>query len=131
MANASKAVRSVRFPSCSRFWRTSIVVGVLSVGSVRLWAQDHLEIKYVRDSEEYWTLTQQVYRSARDVVVKAKDAVPRGTTWGVVMDVDETSLDNSLYQLDRAAYRVPFDSGSWNAWVRREQAPPVPGAVDF
>jgi 5'-nucleotidase (lipoprotein e(P4) family) len=113
-------------------WRSSLFalcLASLLAGPLR--AQDHLEIKYVRDSEEYWTLMQQVYRVAREAVLKSKDGIPRGTMWGVVLDVDETSLDNSIYQLDRSSYQVPFDSGSWNAWVRREQAPAVPGVVEF
>ncbi|MBI4421059.1 MAG: hypothetical protein HY560_09560 [Gemmatimonadetes bacterium] len=91
----------------------------------------HLEIKYVRDSEEYWTLAQQVYRAAKDAVQRAREGLPRGAIWGVVLDVDETTLDNSVYQLDRSAYGGVFDSASWNAWVRRQEAPPVPGAVEF
>ncbi len=94
-------------------------------------SQTHLEIKYVRDSEEYWTLAQQVYRSARDAVTRARDGVPRGAAWGVVLDIDETTLDNSTYQMDRASYGLAFDSGSWNGWVRRQEAIAVPGVVDF
>ena len=93
--------------------------------------QTHLEIKYVRDSEEYWTLVQQVYRSARDAVIRARAGVPRGAVWGVVLDIDETTLDNSTYQMDRSSYALGFDSGSWNGWVRRQEAPAVPGVVDF
>jgi len=94
-------------------------------------SQTHLEIKYVRDSEEYWTLVQQVYRAARDAVSHAREALPRGTTWGVVLDIDETTLDNSTYQLDRASYALAFDSSSWSSWVRRQEAAAVPGVVDF
>jgi 5'-nucleotidase (lipoprotein e(P4) family) len=94
-------------------------------------AQERLEVKYVRDSDEYWTLAQQVYRAARESVLKARATIPRGALWAVVLDVDETVLDNSIYQLDRGSYELPFDTASWNAWVRREEAPAVPGVVDF
>ena len=49
----------------------------------------------------------------------------------MVLDVDETALDNSTYQLERAAYGLPLDATSWKAWVERRQAGAVPGAVDF
>jgi 5'-nucleotidase (lipoprotein e(P4) family) len=102
---------------------------------VPAWAQalgqTHLEIKYVRDSEEYWTLAQQVYRGAQAGMVRGREGLSRGAVWGVVLDVDETALDNSIYQLDRASYSLAFDTASWNSWVRREEAPPVPGVVDF
>jgi 5'-nucleotidase (lipoprotein e(P4) family) len=93
-------------------------------------AASNLNIKYVRDSEEYWTLTQQVYRLAAEAVEKLpKPSAPTG--WAVVLDVDETALDNSIYQLERAAYGLPFSPSSWGAWVRRAQAPAVPGVTDF
>jgi 5'-nucleotidase (lipoprotein e(P4) family) len=89
------------------------------------------DVKYVRDSEEYWTLVQQVYQGAREAVMRAKAGVARNAPWGVVLDVDETTLDNSVYELDRESYNVTFDSGSWNGWVRRQEAPAVPGSREF
>jgi 5'-nucleotidase (lipoprotein e(P4) family) len=89
---------------------------------------DHLEVKYVRDSLEYAVLVRQIYRQATRAVQAGSTA---GRQWAVVLDVDETALDNSVYQLERAAYQLPFDDESWNAWVRRAQAPPVPGVVEF
>lgn len=90
-----------------------------------------LEIKWMRDSEEYAALTRMVYRSAERVVGDAARRLPRGRAWAVVLDLDETALDNSIYQLTRVAYRLPFDTASWNAWVRREDAGAVPGVADF
>ena len=89
-----------------------------------------LGIKYMRDSEEYATLTRQVYRLAGEAVARAANSAA-GRRWAVVLDVDETTLDNSTYQLERAAYGLPFDSASWNAWVDRREAAAVPGVVDF
>lgn len=90
-----------------------------------------LEIKWMRDSEEYATLTREVYRLAERAVTDAARRQPRGRPWAVVVDVDETTLDNSAYQLERLAYRVPFDSASWNAFDRRSQSGVVPGVADF
>jgi len=89
------------------------------------------DIKWVRDSEEYATLTRQTFALAIQAAEREARAVRRGTPWAVVMDLDETVLDNSVYQLERAAYGVPFDSTSWNAWVRRGEAGAVPGAAEF
>jgi len=89
----------------------------------------HAEIKWVRDSREYVELTRQVYDLAA-AAVRAAAAEQRGA-WAVVMDLDETVLDNSVYELERAAYAAPFDTASWNAWVRRGEAGAVPGAADF
>src|SRR5262249_17256412 len=54
-----------------------------------------------------------------------------GQPWAVVLDIDETTLDNSTYQVERAALGLAYDDASWNAWVIRRAAPPVPGVVEF
>jgi len=89
-----------------------------------------LGIKYMRDSEEYATLARQVYRTAGEAVTRAATQRRQGE-WAVVLDVDETSLDNSTYQLERAAYGLPYDETSWGAWVARREAPAVPGVIGF
>ena len=88
-----------------------------------------LGIKYMRDSEEYATLARQVYRVAGDAVDRKHPAAT--VPWAVVLDIDETALDNSTYQLERAAYERPFDLASWSAWVERRQAPAIPGVKGF
>jgi 5'-nucleotidase (lipoprotein e(P4) family) len=92
-------------------------------------ATRELGIKYVRDSEEYAVLARQVYRLAGDAVERARPGV--SGAWAVVLDIDETTLDNSLYQVERAVYGLPFENDSWNAWVRRKEAPAVPGVKQF
>jgi len=93
--------------------------------------QGGLEVKWMRDSEEYAALTRMVYRVAERALSDAARRVPRGQPWAVVLDLDETALDNSTYQLTRLAYRLPFDTVSWNDWVRRGEAGVVPGTAEF
>lgn len=90
-----------------------------------------LEIKYVRDAEEYATLTRQVYRVAGQRVATARDALPRGRAWAVVLDVAQTALDDAVYQMERLAYGVPHDSSAYQGWRAREDADAVPGVVEF
>ncbi|MFI5236002.1 MAG: HAD family acid phosphatase, partial [Gemmatimonadales bacterium] len=90
-----------------------------------------LEIKYVRDAEEYAALSRMVYRVAGAAVAHQAATLPRGAPWAVVLDLDETVLDNSAYQLEREAYGLPFDGPSWDAWVRRAEAGLVPGVAEF
>jgi 5'-nucleotidase (lipoprotein e(P4) family) len=90
----------------------------------------NLGIKYMRDSQEYATLARQVYRAAAQAVRTAAPALEKGS-WVVSVDIDETALDNSPYQLERAAYRLPFDLASFNAWVTRRQATAIPGVSEF
>lgn len=91
----------------------------------------HLELKWMRDSEEYQRLAEQIYRGALAAVEVARRDLPRDTPWAVMLDVDETVLDNSEYQLERAAYGIPYDTASWHAWVRRERSLPIPGVAGF
>ena len=49
----------------------------------------------------------------------------------MILDADETVLDNSTYQARRARAGLGYTSESWNAWVREEAAPALPGAVAF
>src|SRR5262245_36171192 len=92
-------------------------------------APRELGIKYVRDSEEYATLARQVYRMAGEAV--ERNAKTGGGPWAVVLDIDETALDNSSYQLERAAYGQPFEAASWAAWIERREAAAVPGVAGF
>ncbi|MEO6067598.1 MAG: HAD family acid phosphatase [Gemmatimonadales bacterium] len=91
------------------------------------------QVKYVRDAEEYAVLTRQVYRQALTAVNAAvrERAARMSGPWAVVLDIDETVLDNSTYELDRAAYDLSFENSSWNAWVNRGEAGIVPGVVEF
>ena len=93
--------------------------------------QGGLEVKWVRDSEEYAALTRMVYRVGTRAVADAARRVPRGRAWAVVLDVDETALDNSVYQLTRLTYRLAYDTASWNDFVRRQESGVVPGVVEF
>jgi 5'-nucleotidase (lipoprotein e(P4) family) len=93
-------------------------------------ARSGLGVKYVRDSEEYATLTRQVYRVAARQLA-ARDALPRGRPWAIVLDVAQTALDDAVYELERLAFGVPHDTLVYNAWRSREDAAAVPGVVEF
>ncbi|MDG2012198.1 MAG: HAD family acid phosphatase, partial [Pirellulaceae bacterium] len=49
----------------------------------------------------------------------------------VILDVDETVLDNSAYQARLIANGGEFDPKTWNLFVQEESAIAVPGAVEF
>jgi 5'-nucleotidase (lipoprotein e(P4) family) len=87
-------------------------------------------IRWVRDSAEHRALFLQVYRDATEHVVAATAGRTAGT-WAVVLDADETVIDNSLYQVERERAGLPFDRESWSAWTARREAVPLPGAAAF
>jgi 5'-nucleotidase (lipoprotein e(P4) family) len=87
------------------------------------------DIRWVRESAEYHAALFQVYRLATARVEQAAGK-PAGR-WAVILDADETVLNNSLYQLERSRLGLGFTAESWNAWVKRREATPLPGAPAF
>jgi acid phosphatase len=49
----------------------------------------------------------------------------------VILDVDETVLDNSPYQARLLVSGESYSSDTWARWVEEAAADPVPGALDF
>jgi acid phosphatase len=49
----------------------------------------------------------------------------------VVLDVDETVLDNSRYQAWNVVAGTSFDPKTWTAFVNSKSSLPIPGALEF
>lgn len=97
---------------------------------------------WIQTSAEYRMIAEQSYILARDKL----DAGLGDSAWtaaieqqseysqlppAVILDVDETVLDNSPFQARLAKEGTDFDVGMWEDWVREVRASPVPGAVEF
>jgi 5'-nucleotidase (lipoprotein e(P4) family) len=87
-------------------------------------------ILWVRTSAEYRALALQTYRAATRALEELAGARGAGT-WAVILDADETVLDNSQHQKEQAALGRSFDAATWSAWVARREAGAVPGARAF
>lgn len=114
--------------------KSTCVVGLSLFFCVgRAWPQKSRElprdIKWMTESVEYAALCTQTYRSAWEAVKEASKLETRN--WVVVLDVDETVLDNSQYAMQRIAVDSGFTMVSWAKWVVREEADLVPGAKAF
>ncbi len=83
--------------------------------------------KWMRDSEEYRLLAEQTYRLAQGAVLAEAAALPAGAKWAVVMDADETAIDNIQFQLENDL----FSDAAWDAWELRAEAKTTPGARAF
>ena len=83
-----------------------------------------------RNSAERAALFLQAYRWAGDRLRELAAREPRGS-WAVIMDADETVLDNSTYQFRRNPQGEGYSAESWTAWVNEEAAPATPGAPEF
>ena len=55
----------------------------------------------------------------------------KGKKNAVVVDIDETILDNSPYEGWLCKHDEVYNESTWNDWVKDENAQPLPGALDF
>jgi 5'-nucleotidase (lipoprotein e(P4) family) len=87
-------------------------------------------IHWWRSSAEQRAVFLQTYRWAGERLRALAAHEPRGS-WAVIMDADETVLDNSPYQLRRASQNLGYSADSWAAWAHEKAAPATPGAPEF
>ena len=130
----SKSVVSgsfVRHKKSKRIALASLVFAIVSANASGAIAQQNLpkDIRWVRQSVEYAALCKQTYFAAWQSV--KKKAATMQNDWAVVLDIDETVLDNSQYQVEIFERGESFSYASWNAWVEREQAQAIPGVKAF
>ncbi|HVJ39051.1 MAG TPA: 5'-nucleotidase, lipoprotein e(P4) family [Stenotrophomonas sp.] len=108
-------------------------------------ADDNLNaVLWMQRSEEYRALSEQTYRAAADrldealkeanwdaLVPEERGNTAKGLKPAVVMDVDETVLDNSPYQARLIRDNQEYDEVTWSQWVAEKKAKALPGVVDF
>ena len=87
-----------------------------------------LALRWYRTSAEQRGLFLQTYHLATHELERRVHATKPGN-WAVILDADETVLDNSQYQLMSGGRGYTEDS--WTEWVRMIAATALPGSVDF
>ncbi|MGI9263580.1 MAG: 5'-nucleotidase, lipoprotein e(P4) family [Gammaproteobacteria bacterium] len=95
---------------------------------------------WVQTSAEYAVSTRQVYSMASDHLQAAlvdpnwsaiNGVASPGLSPAIIVDVDETVLDNAGHAARAIMARESFNVDTWRTWVREAAAPAVPGAVDY
>ena len=89
------------------------------------------DIRWVVNSDEYKLLCNQIYNEAiltLDDIVKQSSNLKSAA---IIIDLDETVLDNSKYQVENFFKGESFNMKSWAKWVNRAEADLVPGVVRF
>ncbi|NBH76421.1 5'-nucleotidase, lipoprotein e(P4) family [Rodentibacter pneumotropicus] len=97
--------------------------------NAQLQQQAVLGLNWMQDSGEYQALAYQAYNAAKVAFDQAK--VAKGKKKAVVVDLDETMLDNSPYAGWQVQNNKPFDGKDWTRWVEARQSRAIPGAVEF
>jgi 5'-nucleotidase (lipoprotein e(P4) family) len=88
------------------------------------------DVKWSRVSAEHRAIYLETYHAAAERLVRLARGRDPGT-WGVILDADETVIENSEYVGSRMPFGGSYDVKSWTAWVMEGRAPALPGAVAF
>lgn len=108
-------------------------------------ANDNLNaVAWTQTAIEHDLIYTQTFRDAQsrllaalhdpqwDALTKEDRATPTaGLPPAVVLDIDETVLDNSPYQARLVKSGGQYDEASWAAWCKEERARAMPGALAF
>src|ERR1043166_2301336 len=131
----SKHNRSYR-PISSLLW-IILAVGGLSTLAPRVDAQQQADNTYIEAATLYQqalgearALEYQTYMLARMLLDRDLRNHRIRMRRAIIVDVDETILDNSRYQGMLIKKGVNYPEG-WTDWCNRAEATPIPGAVDF
>ncbi|MBL8069480.1 MAG: hypothetical protein JNM35_00150 [Nitrospira sp.] len=97
---------------------------------------------WMHTSAEYHVLSVMTYRQAGDALDRA--LIDRRSTASleqtgdfqhlppaVILDLDETVLDNSPFEARLMAQRTTFNQPMWEQWVQEASAQAMPGALEF
>lgn len=98
-------------------------------------------VLWMQTAAEYANTTRQIYRMAAERLPRALEDPDRSAIpdieidptlpAAVIVDVDETILDNTPHAARSILARRGFDIDAWRRWVSEASAPPVPGAVEY
>lgn len=109
-------------------------------------ANDNLNaVIWMQTAAEYEAATRSVFGSAADILDRALadptwDALPREERGGqhldgllpaIIVDADETVIDNSPYQARLIERNETFDAATWREWTEARQATAIPGSLEF
>lgn len=94
---------------------------------------------YVQKAAEYRAVAYQAFNLARwqldaDLDKKNVKKLPkteRKRPRAIIVDIDETVLDNSPAQAAGIKTGTPFNTKDWHAWSDMRKAKAIPGAVEF
>lgn len=121
-----------------------LVCGGLFTGCAHRMTNELLDgILWVQTSGEYEAVTTQVFRTAAARLEEAladpawsalAEETPGpvvGLPPAIIVDLDETILDNSPFEARLVADNIDYSSDLWEEWVEKGSAQAIPGAQEF
>ena len=132
---------------------TAILIYVSTLNLGVGYAQQKIDVKldprydaltWMQNSAEYSLLTQQTFRMALSLLnvgmqdpkwsadeVQVVEGGFESKPPAVILDCDETVLDNSAFNARNVLRKKPYTTETWNAWCQESKADAVPGALEF
>ena len=86
---------------------------------------------WVKLSQEYKANCYQAFNLAKMALDKNLETASKEKPAGVILDIDETVLDNSEFQARLIKNNIAYNSNLWTEWVNEAIAKPIPGAIEF
>jgi len=91
-------------------------------------------VLWTQSSAEYRALALQAFTLARlrvDQDLAQHRSRRRSARPAIIVDVDETVMDNSRFQAELILRGIAYSGQDWTAWCNRAEAGAVPGAIEF
>jgi 5'-nucleotidase (lipoprotein e(P4) family) len=89
-------------------------------------------ILWQQTAAEYEALCHQAFNSGLFWIERqATDEISQGKPLAVIMDIDETVLDNSPYNARLIEENSSYDYESWYNWSKQSSAKLIPGVKNF
>lgn len=131
--------------ACARAPQTPPAIYPGASGSAKFVADDRLEATlWTQAALEHDLVYREIYHAAQSRLLAALadpswEALPKGERTGeaaslppaVIVDVDETVLDNSPFTARMIRDNTDFNNLAWTAWVEQKSAHALPGALEF
>ena len=135
-------VACVAAGSCASHTSAPATPPVAAAGAATPAHENLNAVTWMQTALEYEATALQAYRLASLQL----DAALKNPSWtaaieqtgdvsklppAVVLDIDETVLDNSYFQARLIRDRAPFSDEAWGRWVQEARGTPIPGALEF
>ena len=85
---------------------------------------------WIQSAAEYKAAATQIYNTARSLL-DARLTVADNRPAAVILDVDETILDNMAFETRMIRAGKTYDPAEWLKWINESAGRAIPGAAEF
>lgn len=93
--------------------------------------QNVMAILWMQKSSEYRALCYQAYNMGKLVIDNKLAADTSDKKKAIIIDADETVIDNTAYQAHLIGRDYGYSSSTWADWMNAEETKAMPGATEF